>query len=134
MIINMLQMLKERWESLSYSLFLCLSLLPLAHWSAKGNHYANEPAAAVFISYNHPRLRGDLQGRAVVHTHNRSELYKYFPFFSPHFFSKEEQRRLCVFIRGPVSARERVGSVEMNRMPPSNSLLAFSVSSGCDFL
>ncbi len=96
MIINMLQMLKERWESLSYSLFLSLSLSSsLAHWSAKGNHYANEPAAAVFISYNHPRLRGDLQGRAVVHTHNRSELYKYFPFFSPHFFFKGRTKPLA---------------------------------------
>lgn len=103
MIINMLQMLKERWESLSYSRSLSPSL---ARWSARGNHYANEPAAAVFISYNHPHLRGDLQGRAVVHTHNRSELYKYFPFFSPHFFSKEEQRRLCVYKRPCVCAGE----------------------------
>ncbi len=35
MIINMLQMLKERWESLSYSLFLCLSLFSLWHTGAQ---------------------------------------------------------------------------------------------------
>lgn len=53
--------------------------------------------------------------------------------FSRHIFFQRKNKGACAFIRGPVSARERVRSAEMNRMPPNNSLLALSVSSGCDF-